>query len=89
MVSFNCKKLRTLTKYPCQWDDLLDENDHTYLTVYTLKDAQKDDPNAKIGITKAQDGIYDIVIDAPELTKDLVRQSLEDLTKITGIKYNF
>lgn len=80
--------LRTTGEYPCQWDDLIDEHGKTYATVYTLKNARGDGVT-EAGITQSSDGIFDIVIDAPKLTKDVVRNSLKELSKITGIEYKF
>ena len=83
--------LKTLIKYLCQWDDLLDKYMKVHATVYTLRNAKKDPPISvpKLGITKGEDDVWDIIIDVPELTKDIVRNSLKELTKITGTKYVF
>ena len=77
--------LKTTSKYPCEWDDLIDEQRETYATIYTLKNARKDGRIARI--TKSKDGIFDIVIDAPKLTKDSIQTALKELSKITGIEY--
>ena len=60
-----------------------------HATVYTLMSAKKDPPNSnpKPGITKGKDGIWDVIIDVPELKKTVVRKSLVELSKMTGIRY--
>ncbi len=78
--------LKTTGKYPCQWDDIINKKRETYATIYTLKNARGDNIT-KAGITKKKDGIFDIVIDAPELTKELVQTAIKELSKITGIEY--
>lgn len=45
-------------------------------------------PMQKPGITKnKEDGIYDIVVDAPKLTSAVLKKSLNQLSQITKIKY--
>jgi len=80
--------LKTTGEYPCQWDDIVNERGKTYATIYTLKNAREDEIT-KAGITKKKDGIFDMVVDAPELTKELVQTALKKLSKITGIEYKF
>jgi len=78
--------LKTTGEYPCQWDDIVNEKGKTYATIYTLKNARKDEIT-RAGITKKNNGIFDIVVDVPELTKELVQTALKELSKITGIEY--
>ena len=78
--------LKTTGEYPCQWDDIINEKRKTYAAIYTLKNAREDEIT-KAGITKKKDGIFDIVIDAPKLTKNIVQNALKELSKITGIEY--
>ena len=78
--------LKTTSEYPCKWDDLINEQRETYATIYTLKNA-REEGIIKIGITKKKDGIFDIVVDVPELTKELVQTAIKELSKITGIEY--
>jgi len=87
MVIKKCIELTTLGEYPCQWDDLLTKELATYATVYTSKEAKKD--NLKLGFTKSKDGVWDIVIAVPLLTKAVVRTMLQKLTKKTNIEYVF
>ncbi len=79
--------LRSTGIYPCSWDDLIYETGRTYATVYTLENA-RENGFLEPGITKGDDGIFDIVIDAPELTEDVLRDALNNLSSTTGIKYN-
>ncbi len=76
--------------YPCPWDDLIDKNKKVYATVHTLKSIKKD-PLLKLkreGTTfDKKNKIYDIVIDVPELTEKIVRDSLKKLSEITGLSY--
>lgn len=76
----------TTAYYPCKWDDLIDEQRRTHATFYTLKNAKEDGFEAP-GITLGEDGVYDIVVDAPELSHVLVRRALTGLSKITGLQY--
>lgn len=78
--------LKTTGEYPCQFDDLIDKNRKTYATIYTLKNAREYGIN-KIGISKGKYGIFNIVKDVSKLTKNIVRNSLTELSKITGIEY--
>ncbi|MFC1696943.1 hypothetical protein ACFL1H_01300 [Nanoarchaeota archaeon] len=84
-------KLANTTDYPFEMDDMIDLNRKTVVTIYTLDYIKKEKEEAirrdRVGITMGTDGIYDIVVDAPEITKSLVGSCLEDLTKITGVKY--
>ena len=85
-------KLRATGHYPCPWDDLIDDNNKVYVSVYTLISARKD-PSLKLeksGITfNEQDKVYDIVINVPKLTEEIVKEALERLSKITNIEYQF
>ncbi len=78
--------LKTTSEYPCEWDDLINEQRETYATIYTLKNA-REEGITKAGIIKKKDGIFDIVTDSLELTKEIVQNSLKELSKITGIEY--
>ena len=83
-------KLKTTGHYPCQWDDLIDQNMKVRVTIYTLQNVKKDSLLTlnKEGIYyDKKDKIYDIVIDFSELTKKIVKNLIEKLSKITGIKY--
>ena len=76
--------------YPCSWDDIIDENKRVYATIHTLKSVKKDSflRLKREGITfDKKDKIYDIVIDAPELTEKIVKDSLRKLSEITGLVY--
>ena len=35
-------KLRITGYYPCLWDDLIDEDNKVYASIYTLKNVKKD-----------------------------------------------
>ena len=83
-------KLRITGYYPCPWDDLIDNNSKVYVSICTLKNAKKD-PLLKLnkkGIKfDKKDKIYDIIIDVSELTEKIVKNSLKQLSEITGIHY--
>lgn len=82
-------ELETSGEYPCSWDDLINLKGNTYATIYALEEARRDPEDSlyRTGITKGDDGIWDIIVDVPELTIDAVRHSLKDLSKKTGIEY--
>lgn len=83
-------ELETTNEYPCPLDDLVKPGKCTaYATVYALKEARRnpEDGLYRSGITQGDDGIWDVIIDVPELTIDAVRSSLNDLSKRTGIEY--
>ncbi len=80
-------KLRTTGKYPCQYDDLIDENNLTRATFYTLEEIKKDLSSSKEGITKGTDGVYDIVLELEELTIKDVRKALEMLGKFCNFEF--
>lgn len=71
--------------FPCQWEDFVNDSKRTVVTIYTRENAKNDGP--ELGITKGDDGIYDIVVDFPEITEKIARDCLEELSKITGIEY--
>ncbi len=77
--------------YPCPWDDLIDEENKVYATIYTLSNVRK---NSLIGIRKAgitfdkKDKIFDIVVNVPKLTEKIVKNSLKKLSEITGLIYD-
>ena len=78
-------KIKSTGKYPCQWDDLIDEKGSVIATVYTEEEGKKD--SLKFGITKGKDGIYDIVISTKEINNEVVRNVLIDLSNRTKKKY--
>lgn len=79
--------LKNTTEYPCTFDDLIDSvSRETKVTVYTLKEREKDGP-ATTGISLSDDGIYDIVINAEKLTKELVKEAIYQLNSQTEIEY--
>ncbi len=80
-------KVRPTCEYPCQWDDLIDSHGKIIATIYTAKEAEKE--NLKLGITKGKDGIYDIVVQSKEINNEVVRNALKDLEKVTGKRYGF
>jgi len=80
-------KLKPTGEYPCQWDDLIDSENNVIATIYTIEEGKKD--NLKHGITKGNDGIYDIVVRSKEITDEVVKYALSDLEKITNKRYVF
>lgn len=75
------------SQFPSQWDDLITKEKRLIATLYTKKEAKKD--NISFGVKKAKDGIYDIVVDATEINNEIVKNALKDLTKKTNKKYRF
>ena len=80
-------KVKPTSEYPCQWDDLIDSRKKVIATIYTLEEGEKD--NLKPGITKGEDGIYDIVVHAQQINNEVVKNALEDLGNITDKRYVF
>lgn len=80
-------RVRPTCEYPCQWDDLIGSHKKVIATIYTLKEAEKD--NLKPGVKKGKNGIYDMVVDAKEINNEVVRNALKDLEKFSGKRYVF
>ena len=82
-------KLVPMGKLPSKsWEDLVDEEKRTKVTVWTLDYVRESkDLPAIPGIHKGKDGIYDIIIDAPQLASTNITDALKELTKQTGIEY--
>lgn len=81
--------VETTSFWPCDWDDLLGDGD-LFATIYTKHHIDNDQyiENMPIGITRDKyDGVYDIVVDVPILTIDVLRQQLAELSKITKKTY--
>lgn len=70
-----------------EWEDLCDEENNCIATFYTLEHAREENKGAQIGITKAEDGIYDVIADTPVITREIVEKSLRELSQITGQEY--
>jgi len=69
------------------WEDLCDEENNCLVTFYTLEHAREEKKEAQTGITKAEDGVYDIIVDTPVITREIVEESLEKLSQITGRQF--
>jgi len=82
-------KLKSTCVLPSQWNDLVDEKDNVIATVYTLKERQSDFEDAKVGIIKAEDGIYDVVVEAEELTDEVIGEAIGNLMGCTKENYEF
>ena len=72
-------------RFPSDWEDLVNSDYQTIATVYTRKEAECD--GLTVGVTRGKDGVYDIVIDAPRLTRKLVCESLGALREMSGVSY--
>lgn len=83
----NLIKVYPACEYPAQWDDLIDQDKKVIATIYTLEEGLKD--KRKEGITKAKDGIYDMVVLAKEINNEVVKNALEKLGRITRKEYKF
>lgn len=78
-------ELYTLIEYPTNYDDLVDKKKKTVAAIYTLAYA-----SVKVqGITKAKDGIYDIVVGAREINNLIVNIALKDLSRHAGREFIF
>lgn len=80
-------RVKPTCDYPCQWDDLINSHNKVIATIYTIEEAEKDNP--KPGITKGKDGIFDIVVYSKEINNEVVRNALQDLEKVTNKRYVF
>ncbi len=78
--------LKSTGQYPCQWDDLIDKNSRIVVTIYTLREKLIDGP-AVPGVKLCEDGIFDIVVDVPELTEKVVVEALAELSSRAGKRY--
>jgi len=88
------EKVNTTGDYPCAFDDLLSESGHVVISVWTLKEAtyefehySEHDDAPKPGVSKGVDGVYDIILDTPQLTKDDIRKALALLAKEMDVHY--
>jgi len=95
--------LISVSEYPVEWDDLLERVGHkTVATLVTLVEAKKDMEmgvlayanlnydalkHGAIHVAKADDGVYDIVVDVPTITVSMAHLCVEALIKKTGINY--
>lgn len=70
-----------------EWEDFCDEENNCIATFYTLEYAREENKEAQIGITKTEDGVYDVIVDAPVITREIVEKSLRELSQITGQEY--
>lgn len=92
IVDWDCCKGKII------WDDLLDENDYTVVTVCTVALATEEcatfaedmllSGNNPIFIL-GEDNIWDIYQDVEYFTPQDIQDMLDGLSKITGIKYQF
>jgi len=78
--------LKSTGRYPCQWDDLVGPDGRVAVTIYTLREKLIDGP-AVPGVSLCEDGIFDIVVDVPELTEDVVAEALAALPARAGKEY--
>ena len=70
---------------PARSVDLIYNKNKIYAVVYTLAEAAED--KLALGVTKAKDGIYDIVLDVPEVNVSVIEKALKELSKITTLEY--
>ncbi len=78
--------LKPTGQYPCQWDDLIDKNGRVVVAIYTLREKLVDGP-AVPGVKLDEDGIFDIVLDVPELNEKVVAEALAELSSRAGKRY--
>ena len=72
---------------PCEWEDLITAQRNTYVTIHTLQEAKED--QLALGVSKGEDGVYDVVLDVPTLTCDVIKDALRLLSKVTGVNYRY
>ena len=98
MANDNVTLLSQTTRYPAEWDDLVDETGKVHATIYTLEHLRSTDDDTDDGLLAKLknapgflrvDGIYEIVVDSPEITRGVVRQALDQLSKTETGKYGF
>lgn len=80
-------KIYPTSEYPSEWDDLIDLRKRVIATIYGREYGIKE--KCKIGITRAKDGIYDIVVQVKEINNKVVQDALGKLSEITKKKYKF
>lgn len=81
-------KVKCMGKLPAEaWEDFCDEENNCIATFYTLEYAKEENKAVQIGITKTEDEVYDIIVDAPVITREIVEESLKKLSQITGRQY--
>lgn len=73
------------TEYPTTWDDIIDKE--TRKTIITISTKEEADENLEVGITKSDDGIYDIVVDTDIITEEIAKKQVAKLSKIVEINY--
>ncbi len=77
--------------YPCEWDDLFTE-EGLIITIYTkdYEACEEGDDGLDVGIhLDSDDGVYDIIVDEPEITNEVVERALRKLSEITGNEYEW
>lgn len=83
-------KISTLSHYPCQWDDLLNEDLTVMATIWTLAEVERDEGDQEVGqFLDEDDDVWDIVVDVPELTPKIVQEELDKLSGQTEMDYEF
>lgn len=90
------RKIRNYGYLPTQGDDLCFKEGGCLATIYTVKDAREtwesegEESIPPLGITKHKaDGVYDIVLDKPEIRAADIKAALSMLSKLTGEEYEF
>ena len=68
--------------------DLLTPDRSCYVTVQTLEVAKDDGVYDKPGNYMGGRGVRDIILDVPNLTPENVQESLDELSKETGVNYH-
>lgn len=83
--------LKPVEILPVQSSDLFCPTEHKLVAVVsTLKNEREQPGKEKIepGITLCEeDKIWDIVVDKPEITKEVIREAVSELSKKTGVSY--
>lgn len=78
-------ELKMTGYYPCPWDDLIDNNGKVKVSIYTLQNAKKDlllKLNKEGIFYDKKNKIYDIVLDVPQLTEKIVKNTIKKLSEI-------
>lgn len=82
--------LLSTTYYPSEWDDLIDaESRELLISIFTVSSLEdlSDDEIIETGISRADDGIIDIVVEAEMLTEEIVSEQLHKLSKLMRVEY--
>ena len=79
---------------PILYEDVVDSKGNLIFTIYTLKNYLEDHEVVEFDesgftIKLGSDNFYDIIVNEPKLSIELVKAALPSLTSVTGTEYVF